>query len=70
MPFYGYTGINRVDPSLSISDQIIPNMGNDNFSFLGMPVRASNNMNEGRESLKADLDSMLTRVDSSLVTPQ
>ena len=59
-----------VDPSLSISDQIIPNMGNDNFSFLGMPVRASNNMNEGRESLKADLDSMLTRVDSSLVTPQ
>ena len=33
-------------------------------------MRASNNMNEGRGPLKADLDSMLTRVDSSLVTPQ
>ena len=59
-----------MDPTLSINNETIPHMGDDKLTFLGMPVRVYKNEKEERELLKTKLESMLAKVDNSLVTSQ
>lgn len=56
------------DPKLTLCGQDIPFIGNTTFRFLGAPVSVPNIQEKVRQDIVTKLESMLSRVDASLVT--
>ena len=58
------------DPKLFLCGMRIPFIGNTTFRFLGAPMSIHNIQEETRSALSATLESLLSRVDVTLVTCQ
>ena len=56
------------DPQLSLCGQSIPHLGNGTFKFLGAPVTVYNSQEKARSALLEKLETMLVKVDATLLT--
>ena len=57
-------------PGLAVGGETIPPAEDDNFKFLGMPVRFDKNNNSARTSLQNNLQRMLAAIDATPLTRQ
>ena len=60
----------KVSQGLSIGGETIPPIEDDNFKFLGMPVRVYKDKDVARCSLKESLQEMLSVIDETPLTCQ
>ena len=58
------------NPELALNEEPIPYIGDSTFRFLGAPVSIHSTNRRARESLLEKLQSLLEKIDATLVTRQ